>query len=382
MSAAIFAVHPSAILLATWFLSVRQGYAISSDPDGALRSSGDLWPAFLNGMLDAAPSHARFVDGCETGYQLDASLNEFHLEAARMRKGVERLVSPENRGKFKEPFATAFGLYLDMYVNKPGGSYYFGPASDGSRLTRFRQNLEQALECSTSGYAWVYGERHSFVEWDFVPHKLGEFQKRWGDKLRDKVGTWERALPGLADAIRNARNRDDILRRKIARKESSGTMVNLLANGQCRLAGADGVPKGFWTWTAPRSPENVFSHDLSCGCGDRSSIAVRGRANGVVGADVSVHSGDVLYASFRMKGEGGRGSIAFKKGDGFEWKWPREIMVFSAPDADGWRKGEVFARAPEGATKATLMASAFLDEGQCVWFDDFNVSRPDDSASR
>ena len=376
MSTAIFGAHPSAILLATWFLSVRQGYAISSDPDGALRSSGDLWPAFLNGMLDAAPSHARFVDGCETGYQLDASLNEFHLESTRMRKGVERLVSPENREKFKEPFATAFGLYLDMYVNKPGGSYFFGPASDGSRLTRFRQNLEQALECSTSGYVWVYGERHSFVEWGSVPRRLGEFQKRWGDRLRDKVGAWEGALPGLADAMRHAKDRDGMLRREIAQMESSGTLVNLLGNGQCRLPGADGVPKGFWTWTAPRSPENVFSHDLSCGHGDTSSIVVRGRANAVAGADVPVRPGEVLYASFWVKGAGGRGSVAFKKGDGFEWKWPREVMVFSAPDADGWRKGEVFADVPEGATKATLMASAFLDEGQSVWFDDFKVCAP------
>ena len=83
-----------------------------------------------------------------------------------------------------------------------------------------------------------------------------------------------------------------------------------------------------------------------------------------------------------MKGEGGRGSVAFKKGGEFVWKWPREIMIFGSPDANGWRKGEVFVNVPEGATKATLMASVFLDEGQCVWFDDFKVCRRDDSASR
>ena len=125
----------------------------------------------------------------------------------------------------------------------------------------------------------------------------------------------------------------------------------------------------------------MFSHDLSCGHGDSSSIVVRGHANAVAGADVPVRPGEVLYASFWVKGAGARGSVAFKKGDGFEWKWPREVMVFSSPDADGWRKGEVFAAVPEGATKATLMASAFLDEGQSVWFDDFKVCIPVDSGS-
>lgn len=382
MSAAIFGAHPSAVLMATWFLSVRQGYALSSDPDGALCSSGDMWPAFLNGMLEAAPHRARFVDGCETGYQLDSLLNEFHLESTRMRRGVERLISSGNRKKFREPFASAFGLYLDMYVNESGGGYYFGPASDGSRLTRLRQNIGQALECSTSGYVWVYGERHSFVEWESIPRELGAFQKRWGDKLRDKVGTWAEQLPGLAKTLCLAKNRDGVLRGEVGRLESSGSLVNLLGNGQCSMAGMDGVPKGFWTWTAPRSPGNVFLHDLSDGHGDKSSIAVRGRASGVVGVDVTVRSGEILYASFWMKGEGGRGSVAFKKGGGFVWKWPREIMIFGSPDVNGWRKGEVFVNVPEGATKATLMASAFLDEGQCVWFDDFKVCRQDDSASR
>jgi hypothetical protein len=92
-----------------------------------------------------------------------------------------------------------------------------------------------------------------------------------------------------------------------------------------------------------------------------------------VGVDVSVSGGEILYCSFWMKGDGGSGSVAFKKDGSFVWKWPRSIVVFGEPDGNGWRKGEVFAEAPAEADKMTVMASVSIASGRKVWFDDFTV---------
>ena len=375
MAKAVFGEHPSAVLLATWFLSLRQGYALVEDVEGALRS-GDLWPAFLNGMLDAAPPTARFVDGCETGYGLDAERNEFLLEAFRMRRGVERLVSPANRARFSEPFWSGFGMYLDMYVNPPGEAYHFGPAADGSRLTAFRHNLRQAMDCASSGYVWVYGEKHSFVSWKSVPEKLGAFQWRWGEKLRKNVGRWEDALPGLAQVLRVEKGGESALRDVVRRMRERHAFTNMLSNGSCRVDArcSAALPKGFWDWTAPGSPKNVFSADAMGGCGASGCIVAKGPANGVVCADAHVGAGDMIYASFRVRGDGASGSLAFKRNGKFVWKWPRVLLVFGEPDAEGWRRGEAFAQVPDGSDKAVLMGSVNLAAGGEVRFDDFEVA--------
>jgi hypothetical protein len=371
MSAAIFSSHPDAVLMATWFLSVKQGYALASDAAGAMRSCRDLWPVFLNGMLETAPLTAKFIDGCENGYELDSSENEFYREAARIQACTEGLVSQTNKAKFREPFAVGFGVYLDAYVNPQGSLYYFAPASDGSRTTVLRRNLRQAIECASSGYVWVYGEKNTFVDWIGVPPKLDAFQKRWGDKLKGNVSTWEKRLGGVGEALRYAKDRDGELRKLL----KGAKLDNMIGNGECNAKNSGSVPKGFWDWTAPGSLENVFGCDLNVGHLSAPSIVAKESANGSVGVDLPVSAGEILYCSFWMKGDGGSGSVAFKKGGSFIWKWPRSIFVFGEKDGNGWRKGEVFAEAPAGADKMTVMASASVGAGCKVWFDDFVVHK-------
>ena len=93
------------------------------------RAARFLLPAFIDGMLDALPPGMILVNGCENGYCMDSA--EAYLQAAReMRSwhcaGV-RLVSPQNRAKYRQQVQAGFGFYLDMYLNPEGNHYYFPP---------------------------------------------------------------------------------------------------------------------------------------------------------------------------------------------------------------------------------------------------------------
>ena len=65
---ALFAEDDDPVLLSFWFFTFDECYCASDDPKLVAKSRGDLWPAFLNGMLDVLPPKARIVDGNEHVY--------------------------------------------------------------------------------------------------------------------------------------------------------------------------------------------------------------------------------------------------------------------------------------------------------------------------
>jgi hypothetical protein len=192
---------PDAVLLALWLNSVNLKAGASDAPDAVLASSSyGLLPAFIDGMLDAAPPTMTLVDGCENGYYMD-SAKEYLRAAHEMRSwngGAIRLVSPANRPKYRRQVQAGFGLYLDMFLNSATNQYYRGPLN-GSRLARLERNLGFARDAADE-YVWIYGEQ---CRW-------------WGPPLNvpgsvGQGGLWEEALPGITRAI--ARVRDPVRRR-------------------------------------------------------------------------------------------------------------------------------------------------------------------------
>ncbi len=139
---AIAREFPDAVLLALWMNSINLKAGASAEPDTILASSGyGLLPAFIDGMLDAAPPAMVLVDGCENGYYMDSA--EKYLRAAHAMRswngGAIRLVSRANRPKYRQQVQAGFGFYLDMFLNDATNRYYRGPL-DGSRLDRLERN--------------------------------------------------------------------------------------------------------------------------------------------------------------------------------------------------------------------------------------------------
>ncbi len=258
---------PDAVLLALWLNSINLKAGASAEPDTILASSGyGLLPAFIDGMLDAAPPAMVLVDGCENGYYMDSA--EEYLRAAHAMRSWNgdaiRLVSQANRPKYRQQVQAGFGFYLDMFLNDATNRYYRGPL-DGSRLDRLERNLGFARDAADE-YVWVYGEQ---CRW-------------WGKPLNvpNSVGKgrlWEEAMPGITRAIACVRDPIRAAQDEIARLRAAGALTNLARNPDFAHPSAEetrALPAEFGAWQDETTSSGKFTWDPSVGSG-------AGRATGV-----------------------------------------------------------------------------------------------------
>ncbi len=114
--------------------------------------SYDLYPAFLDGMLEAAPPSARIVDGYEPAYGFRTGA-EFAAARLEIRSAGRRLSAvPE---LYRRHVEVGFGLWLDHGGQRHWSAIdlernYFSPAG-------FAAALGRALAAS-DGYVWVYSQ--------------------------------------------------------------------------------------------------------------------------------------------------------------------------------------------------------------------------------
>ena len=188
----VFAEHPDATVLSYWLMSFSMDYAKTANIRAAAAERNDLWPAFVEGMVEAAPPGIRLVDGCENAYRFEAAYGHFNAAAALQRSMVNFLL-PQNRGRYRSQVDVGFGMWLGMYL--PKGSRraeveerFRFDAPYTSETMRLADNLEQALDAS-DGYVWLYNasERTSWIPW-----RAKKFAK-WG--------LWEKRLPGITDVV-------------------------------------------------------------------------------------------------------------------------------------------------------------------------------------
>ena len=229
---ALFGEFPDAVLLSFWlFSSQRRGYAATPDPAAAVRAAGDLWPAFVEGILEGAPPRARLVDGDENSYNYNAYDGGLtYAPKICANRACIALFAPENRAKFRAQVLFGNAVYLDRFTNPEGTFYYTGPTS-GSRLLSFDERLNGALRAADE-YVWLWGEKFSWVRWEShgPPARGIAF---------DKGRTWDDALPGFLDAIWAATKPGDFLARRFPEIRGAGGCTNLVAVGPLRVSGAN-----------------------------------------------------------------------------------------------------------------------------------------------
>jgi len=192
--------YPGIAILGYWTFSVTDPILQkSTDPKAALPYfKYGLYPAFLNGFLDAMPPEARLYDGCEQAYNNDCEEDFLRLYFLSRHKVLE-FIAPENIQKFKNQTETAFNIYIDAYLN-PKGRWYIAKKGE-TRLESLRRNLKTACEYSGK-YVWTWDEQCRW--WDI------KYKSSWINKtVMEKVGKnrlWQEAMPGICKAFEQARN--------------------------------------------------------------------------------------------------------------------------------------------------------------------------------
>ena len=338
-----FAAFPEIVVLSFQLLTTDTAYARQSDPVAHMEAKRDLWPSFVNGILDAMPPTAKIVDGDEsTSYLARASRRDFYKSACDQLVRVMPLVAPENRAKYRAQTSVGFGLYMDSYSVPTNSPYYFGPVR-GKRITHFEDNLRQATECADE-YVWFWGERGFYVDWPAdLKEKTGNVWRShigmtWRNKYfrneKSRYRPWRETIDGDVDLLlRGVKDPAQCVREEYARQKSSGEFRNLYAGK------LEGEPRALWTCRV-------------------SDVAV----DGWYGVTV------------RGRGEMVRVRAHFQGPNGWRWDLGEFQAEFSAVQGDGWRNGAMLVRVPDGATRIFF----HLDSGETklpVEFKDLEVFR-------
>jgi hypothetical protein len=361
---------PDAILFTLWMNSINLRAGASDAPDTILASAHyGLLPAFVDGMLEAAPLTMVLVDGCENGYYMD-SAEEYLRATHEMRSwngGAIRLVSPANRPKYRQQVQAGFGFYLDMFLNEATNHYYRGPLN-GSRLARLERNLAWARDAADE-YVWVYGE-----------------QCRWWGKPLNVPGSvgqgrlWEEALPGITRAIAYARDPMSAAQDEIANLRSAGTLTNLARNADFAQPASqkDGaLPAEFGAWQDEKAPPGKFAWDAGVGGGAGRAARVK---SGCLIQSHPVKPGETYAVQADCLPRGASNPTLVIRWQTAEGRWTHEqddrTFVFK-PSGGEWRNGFGVVTVPLDVGKLVILLNVtgqVADTDVC-WFDNLALYR-------
>ena len=336
---AVFRENPEATVLAYGLLSWDRSYSTADDLRAMMAEKRDLWPAFVNGILDAMPPTAVLVDGCEPAYGFDLRRGDFAASAYWQKVGLLDLVEPENRRKYQDQVRAGFGLYLDRYLRSRKVAF-FGP-TDGTAIDHFRRNFSAACKYADE-YVWLYGEQQLWVKRDgWKPPKYA-YEERFIGR------TWEDEMPGLAETVRLVKQGDAGVGQKFEELRAAGSLVNLATEKRIRLENTTNVVEA---------------------AGEPPVYACVGGKRGTVCAHVPVKPGDWYAVEFsgrgRLHGDGGQ--IRWKAPTGYGWCWipeDRKPVILRAPasgeDAnEAWRTGHTVVRVPPGVGELVVWIRLF-----------------------
>ena len=362
--APVFREKPDIALLAFWFLSYDGDYLTAEDLKAKEREKGDLWPAFVEGMLEVMPDTATFHDGNESAYYYRAESGDYYRSTVRIISRFAEILDPQYRDKYRARVRASAGFYMDVYIQKDSSNYhYLPPTKGGTQTDRFCDNYLQADE-ACGGYIWFYGEKRPWIDW-----------KGGTDKPWRRAPTWNDAMPGLYDIFAARRDPVAFGISKCAELDARGAATNLIVNGGCGFdaKGKKGfvknrLPKGFEKWL-PKDAKGVIGTDVEFGRNDKSSICLDGIGRGCVIPRVNgLTPGSSVLIRVYSKGEKPSALIYFT--ENAKWRFPlgHNRIKFTEPAADGWRVGYAVVSIPHGADGFAVQLRGSAN-GK-VWYDD------------
>ena len=355
---ALFREYSDVRLLFYWMFTEWRDVVRSQDPLSVIRTykGGDVWPAFLNGLLDVVPPGVRLVDGNESnGYRTDVRKANFQTGAWESLRAVLPLVAPENRAKYLNQVSVGFGIYIDSYVCDESICWAFPPLG-GSRAAACRQNVLAAAAVADD-CLWVYGEAGAWVDWD---------DKR-SAKMRGK--TWNSQLPGVAQTMRLAADRVGAMRDLVA----AGQLTNLVADVESK----DGkLPPWVTTWTKESRPsdKDIFQYDAAEGAARAGCLKLVGDGTFTVSAN-GLTPGEAVYVRLKAKGRAPSVNVAWKRNGSWDWNLGSNLLAPEGKDPAAWRTVEGVFVVPDTINGLGVTLSGQASEENAIRFDDIEIWR-------
>ena len=360
--------YPDTTIFSLFLLSIFQRQAGHSSLALAVQRYG-LYPAFVDGWLDAAPADVTLIDGCESAYRFNSKV-EYLAAANAIRNNCQYLVSPENRYKYRAQVQVSFGLYADAYVNPPDSSWYIDPG-DQTPLERFRANLAHALDAADE-YVWLYGEKAS---WWTAP-----------GAQTDDPG-WSDLLPGIEEVLWQVTEPAEYAAHVLA--EAGDQTASLLTNGHLSSETGEapqgvpaddwlqeGAPAGWSFWqSAAAESEGSPGWDGNVGHDAPGAATMRAVRKGCLIQSIEVAPGGryAVEAWHRQRGEGVPSvRVRWQTAEG-SWHAEHEDSFLMTHGAEGeWHRMIGVVRVPEGAGRLVLLlfSDGQRSEEDVIWWDD------------
>jgi len=366
--------------------------ALGLDPRAGLeRSSYSLYPAFINGWLDAVPPQMGIVDGFEMAYPHSSEL-QYLKHANAMRNTSLALVDPANRATYRAQVQTGLAIYLDAYVKYPAADVHADvltdPPLEGTSLERLTDAVISAFEV-VDEYVWVFCESYRWLPQS--PHARGA------------TGTWEETWPGVTEALRVATVPEERARARAERefrirqrkaKLRGVPMRNLVANGD--FNNGQGPTARPAVTRAPGRPATVrdaaeaweaWQGEGSGGTIARASTGRRGFGSAeLVGVANGGYVQRIEVTPFRfykvmgwVRAMGrGAGAIQLRWLDGSEEAIAEPVVLQpGASAAETWDEISGVVRSPERGhwLELRLSVAGQASEADVMWFDDIEVFR-------
>jgi hypothetical protein len=372
--------YPEITLFCYFMNSVNVTATGRADPRLALSAHGyGLYPAMIDGWLDAAPATVTLVDGCESAY-LYNSRQQFLESAIAIKGACQELVSPENRAKYRAQVQASFGMYLDAYWN-PKGSPWYIDGLGGARVERLRANTAAALAAADQ-YVWVYGER--FRWW---PTPAGNVRPE----------SWSEAIPGCEQALRYARDPLDFARTEIARMKAAGKLVNLARNGDFSSSSAvsvdgveqhwyDGRPPAGWTAWQRSDSKGSFVWDREAGAKGKGAAKASRVADGCFLQACKATAGECysVRAACKLRGSGSAWlRVRWQTAEGRWIAEGQDRLFYGEASRDQWQELLGVVEVPEGTGRLLVLLSVGGQDTpeDTVWFDDVELCRLSEHAT-
>ena len=374
---------PDITILSLWLLSKAPLSTQQGDTESAItHAEYGLWPAVVNGWLDALPETARIVEGMEDAYYFQR-MEEFSSTYAMLRSAnssmISKLLAPENRKKYQTQVSISFGVYLDAYLDAPSSGYYLKPLDGGTSLNRLRDTLVKA-KAYADDYVWVYNEQ---VRWWPIETPTWQEGGRFLTSSRKRPGKGEiaeKAFPGISQAIDFARVpievADQILKGKSATELRD---ENLLKNGY--LGDADqkeGVfsPRHWWTWKHKTSGvEFGWDGNMVRRNGGKGAARIKGLGSGTFAQTISAKPGEHYAVEAHIQQDNDSPAhivIRWRTANG---KWNNlvnEVAIAPDPNQEGpWKRAFGVVTVPEGSDAlAVLLQGSNVTKDGSTWYSD------------